>query len=109
VAFEDWGTYLLEELRHGIWQFHLGLPRNSLVTWISGNVSGLDRETGYVVIKPSGVRYEELKPEQMVIFVSAELKGGGHVPGTVLELRVIQCSCIRKLSAKIANPKNREE
>jgi L-ribulose-5-phosphate 4-epimerase len=58
---------LLEELRHEIWQLHLELPRNGLVTWTSGNVSGLDRETGYVVIKPSGVRYEELKPEHMVI------------------------------------------
>jgi L-ribulose-5-phosphate 4-epimerase len=43
------------------------LPKNNLVTWTSGNVSARDPETGYVVIKPSGVRYEDLRPEHMVI------------------------------------------
>jgi L-ribulose-5-phosphate 4-epimerase len=43
------------------------LPKNSLVTWTGGNVSARNPETGYVVIKPSGVRYENLRPEHMVI------------------------------------------
>jgi L-ribulose-5-phosphate 4-epimerase len=43
------------------------LPRHGLVTWTSGNVSGRDAETGYVVIKPSGVRYEDMRPEDMVV------------------------------------------
>jgi len=43
------------------------LPKNNLVTWTGGNVSVRDPETGYVVIKPSGVRYEVLRPEHMVI------------------------------------------
>ena len=43
------------------------LPKNNLVTWTGGNVSARDTETGYVVIKPSGVRYEKLRPEHMVI------------------------------------------
>jgi len=43
------------------------LPRNGLVTWTSGNVSGRDAQTGYVVIKPSGVRYEELSIANMVV------------------------------------------
>jgi len=43
------------------------LPKNNLVTWTGGNVSARDPETGYVVIKPSGVRYEVLRPEHMVI------------------------------------------
>ena len=43
------------------------LPRNNLVTWTGGNISALDRATGYVVIKPSGVRYEALRPEHMVV------------------------------------------
>jgi L-ribulose-5-phosphate 4-epimerase len=43
------------------------LPKTSLVAWTSGNVSGRDPETGYVVIKPSGLRYEDLAPQNMVI------------------------------------------
>jgi len=43
------------------------LPKNNLVTWTGGNVSARDPETGHVVIKPSGVRYENLRPEHMVI------------------------------------------
>jgi len=58
---------LLESLREELWRLHLELPKNHLVTWTSGNVSARDPETGYVVIKPSGVRYEELRPEHMVV------------------------------------------
>lgn len=43
------------------------LPRYGLVTWTSGNVSARDAGTGHVVIKPSGVRYEEMRPEHMVV------------------------------------------
>jgi L-ribulose-5-phosphate 4-epimerase len=58
---------LLEALREQVWQLHLELPKNRLVTWTGGNVSGRDPDSGYMVIKPSGVRYEELSPENMVI------------------------------------------
>jgi L-ribulose-5-phosphate 4-epimerase len=58
---------MLEMLREQLYRLHLELPRNNLVAWTSGNVSARDPETGYVVIKPSGVRYEQLRPEQMVI------------------------------------------
>jgi len=58
---------MLERLREELWQLHLELPRNDLVKWTGGNISGRDPETGYVVIKPSGVRYEALKPSDMVI------------------------------------------
>jgi L-ribulose-5-phosphate 4-epimerase len=63
---EEGGT-LLESLREELWQLHMELPKNNLVTWTGGNVSARDPETGYVVIKPSGVRYEVLRPEHMVI------------------------------------------
>jgi L-ribulose-5-phosphate 4-epimerase len=58
---------MLEALREMVWRLHLELPKNNLVTWTSGNVSARDPTTGYVVIKPSGVRYEELQPEHLVI------------------------------------------
>lgn len=58
---------MLETLREQIWKLHLELPKNGLVTWTGGNVSGRDPETGYMVIKPSGVRYEDLQPEHLVV------------------------------------------
>lgn len=58
---------MLEVLKEQLVQLHLELPKNNLVAWTSGNVSALDRATGYVVIKPSGVRYEALRPEHMVV------------------------------------------
>lgn len=58
---------MLETLRTEIYRLHLELPRNGLVIWTTGNISGRDPETGYVVIKPSGVMYEELSPDRMVI------------------------------------------
>jgi L-ribulose-5-phosphate 4-epimerase len=58
---------LLPELREEVWRLHMELPENGLVTWTGGNVSARNPETGYVVIKPSGVRYENLRPEHMVI------------------------------------------
>jgi len=58
---------MLEKLRQEICRLHLELPKNGLVTWTSGNVSGRDAETGLVVIKPSGIMYDELTPEDLVI------------------------------------------
>jgi L-ribulose-5-phosphate 4-epimerase len=58
---------LLEALREQVWKLHLELPRNDLVRWTGGNVSGRDPETGLVVIKPSGVKYPDLKPEHLVV------------------------------------------
>jgi len=58
---------MLERLREELWQLHMELPKNELVKWTGGNVSARDPETGYVLIKPSGVRYEQLQPEHMVV------------------------------------------
>lgn len=58
---------MLEKLRQEVWQMNLELPKNRLVTMTSGNVSGRDRGTNYVVIKPSGVKYEDLKSSDMVV------------------------------------------
>ncbi len=58
---------MLEKLKEELLQLHLELPKHNLVVWTGGNVSARDPETGLVVIKPSGVRYEALRPEQMVV------------------------------------------
>jgi len=58
---------MLEQLKERVCELHLELPKNGLVKWTGGNVSARDPETGYVVIKPSGMRYEDLKPEHLVI------------------------------------------
>jgi len=58
---------MLEDLKEELLQLHLELPKNNLVAWTSGNVSARDPGTGFVVIKPSGVRYEDLLPEHMVV------------------------------------------
>jgi L-ribulose-5-phosphate 4-epimerase len=58
---------VLEDLKELVWRMNLELPRNGLVAWTSGNVSGRDPKSGLVVIKPSGVRYETLSPEKMVV------------------------------------------
>jgi L-ribulose-5-phosphate 4-epimerase len=58
---------MLEKLREEVARLHQELVRNNLVAWTSGNVSARDPETGLVVIKPSGVKYEDLTPEKMVV------------------------------------------
>src|SRR5690625_727024 len=58
---------MLEKLKEQVLKANLDLPKHGLVTFTWGNVSGIDRETGHVVIKPSGVPYEELKQEHMVV------------------------------------------
>jgi L-ribulose-5-phosphate 4-epimerase len=58
---------LLPELRRIVCELHDELPKNNLVAWTSGNVSGRDPETGLVVIKPSGIKFPDLTPENMVV------------------------------------------
>ena len=58
---------MLEELKKAVYQANMDLPKYGLVTFTWGNVSAIDRESGYFVIKPSGVPYEELRPEDMVV------------------------------------------
>jgi L-ribulose-5-phosphate 4-epimerase len=73
------GARVLESLREQVCSLHLELPRYGLVTWTSGNVSARDPETDYVVIKPSGVRYEDLRPEQLVVLDTDGNRVEGHL------------------------------
>lgn len=58
---------LLNELRVAVLEANLELVKRGLVLYTFGNASGVDRERGLVVIKPSGVDYDELRPEHMVV------------------------------------------
>jgi L-ribulose-5-phosphate 4-epimerase len=70
---------MLDDLKKAVWEANMELPKYGLVTFTWGNVSGIDRESKLVVIKPSGVPYEEMKPEHMVV-VDLE---GNVVEGTM--------------------------
>ena len=58
---------MLEELKREVCEANLLLPKYGMVTFTWGNVSGVDREKGLMVIKPSGVEYDDMKPEDMVV------------------------------------------
>ncbi len=69
---------MLEELKRTVCEANLLLPRHGLVTFTWGNVSGVDREGGLMVIKPSGVEYENMGPDDMVVI---RLSDGERVEG----------------------------
>lgn len=58
---------MLEEIKKKVYEANMELPRRGLITYTWGNVSEIDRDTGYFVIKPSGVDYDKLRPEDMVV------------------------------------------
>src|SRR5699024_6583676 len=58
---------MLEQLKQDVYEANMLLPKHNLVTFTWGNVSGIDREKNLFVIKPSGVEYDELSPEHMVV------------------------------------------
>lgn len=58
---------MLEELKRQVYRANMELPKRGLVTYTWGNVSGIDREAGLFVIKPSGVDYDSLSPDDMVV------------------------------------------
>ena len=82
---------MLEELKKQVYEANMELPQKGLVTYTWGNVSGIDRERGLFVIKPSGVEYEKLSPEDMVVMdlsgnkVEGEMNPSSDTP-THLEL-----------------------
>jgi L-ribulose-5-phosphate 4-epimerase len=71
---------MLERLKEQVFQANLLLPKHGLITFTWGNVSGIDREQGLVVIKPSGVSYDAMKAEDMVV---VELETGKTVEGSL--------------------------
>ncbi len=70
---------MLEQLKEQVCAANLLLPKHGLVTFTWGNVSGIDREQGVVVIKPSGVEYDGMRPEDMAVL---RLEDAAQVEGT---------------------------
>ncbi len=58
---------MLKKLKEELCHLHQELPKNNLVVWTGGNISARDPETGLVLIKASGIRYEDMRPEHMVV------------------------------------------
>ena len=74
---------MLDKLKEELVELHLELPKHNLVVWTGGNVSARDAETGLIVIKPSGVRYEEMRPEHMVVLnLDGEIVEGNLKPSS---------------------------
>lgn len=82
---------MLEELKKQVLEANLELPKRNLITYTWGNVSGIDREKGFVVIKPSGVEYDAMTVDDLVVVdldgnvVEGKLKPSSDTP-THLEL-----------------------
>ena len=74
---------MLEHLRQQVSQLHQELPRHNLVVWTGGNVSARDPQSDLVVIKPSGIRYEDLRPENMVVVdMDGKVVEGSYKPSS---------------------------
>ncbi|WP_047488168.1 L-ribulose-5-phosphate 4-epimerase [Terriglobus sp. TAA 43] len=81
---------LLKELREEVLEANLELVRRGLVLYTFGNASGVDREQGLVVIKPSGVDYDKLKPEHMVVTnLVGEIVEGNLRPSSDLDTHTL--------------------
>ena len=84
---------MLEELKKEVYEANLLLPKYGLVTFTWGNVSGMDREKGLFVIKPSGVEYDRLTPQDMVVMdlegnqVEGKLRPSSDTPTHVVLYR----------------------
>lgn len=81
---------MLENLKEKVWQANLDLVKHGLVVFTWGNVSGIDRSKNAVVIKPSGVSYDDLKPADMIIVdldgkvIEGDLKPSSDTPTHLL-------------------------
>ena len=93
---------MLEELKREVYEANMLLPKHDLVTFTWGNVSGIDREKGLFVIKPSGVEYDKLKPEDMVV---VDLDGnkveGAYNPSSDTATHVVLYNCFLKIGGVV--------
>jgi len=81
---------MLEKLKEKVFKANLELPKKGLITFTWGNVSAIDRESGLIVIKPSGVSYEEMKVEDMVVIdLQGKIVEGKLNPSSDTETHVL--------------------
>ena len=82
---------MLEALKQQVYEANMLLPKYNLVIFTWGNVSGIDRESKLMVIKPSGVEYDELKPEDMVVvsIETGEKVEGRYKPSSDTDTHVV--------------------
>ena len=74
---------MLEELKQKVFEANMLLPKYGLITFTWGNVSGIDREKGLIVIKPSGVDYDTMKPDDMVVVdLNGQVVEGHYKPSS---------------------------
>ena len=81
---------MLEQLKKEVYEANMLLPKYDLVTFTWGNVSGIDREKGLFVIKPSGVDYDKLTPDSMVVVnLEGEVVEGDYRPSSDTPTHVV--------------------
>ena len=81
---------MLEQLKQEVYEANMLLPKYHLVTFTWGNVSGIDREKGLFVIKPSGVDYDKLTPDRMVVVnLEGEVVEGDYRPSSDTPTHVV--------------------
>lgn len=81
---------MLEQLKQEVYEANMLLPKYHLVTFTWGNVSGIDREKGLFVIKPSGVDYDKLTPDSMVVVnLEGEVVEGAYRPSSDTPTHVV--------------------
>ena len=81
---------MLEQLKQEVYEANMLLPKYHLVTFTWGNVSGIDREKGLFVIKPSGVDYDKLTPDSMVVVnLEGEVVEGDYRPSSDTHTHVV--------------------
>ena len=93
---------MLKDLKELVYEANMELPKRGLITYTWGNVSGIDREKGWFVIKPSGVEQDDLKPEDMVV---VDLEGnqveGKYKPSSDTATHLVLYKAFEKLGGVV--------
>ena len=93
---------MLEQLKQEVYEANMLLPKYHLVTFTWGNVSGIDREKGLFVIKPSGVDYDKLTPDSMVVVnLEGEVVEGDYRPSSDTPTHVVLYNRLQEIGGVV--------